>query len=208
MLAFFIKLMHSGRRSRSRRGVFSVQNGYEGTNHWQRRIDARIQIQIAPIIFGFISEFAPPKMHVFPVCIRHFVTFIAFGYGVPLIVQDGLDLLRHSHMHRLHFSEARRTRRSRESRIYLYIYIYIYSHTRAHTRTYTNEAKNTILLTVCARAAPSNGAQENAAAFREFPLERDKRNHRYEQTLPRQTGARGVLQPQTNRGGLCRETAV
>jgi hypothetical protein len=85
------------------------------------------------MIFGFISEFAPPKMHVLPVCIRHFVTFIAFGYGVPLIVQDGLDLLRHSHMHRLHFSEARRTRRSRESRIY------IFTHTHGHTRTHIYE---------------------------------------------------------------------
>ena len=54
----------------------------------------------------FISEFAPPKVHVLPVCISHLVAFIAFGYRVPLVIEYGLHLLRHGNMHRLDFSEA------------------------------------------------------------------------------------------------------
>lgn len=51
----------------------------------------------------FILEFAPSKVHVLPVRISHFVALIALGYGVPLVVQDGLHLLRHCDVHRLDF---------------------------------------------------------------------------------------------------------
>lgn len=104
----------------------------------------------------FILEFAPSKVHVLPVRISHFVALIALGYGVPLVVQDGLHLLRHCDVHRLDFPAEQLGKRQSE--------------------------KKNMRITVCARAAPSNATQANVAASRGFQLVRDRRSRQCART--------------------------
>jgi hypothetical protein len=137
-----------------------VAQGNKSRKGQQRKIRLKFGKRIPPV-GAFISELPPSKVHILPVCIRHFMALIALGYSVPLVVQYGLHLLRHCNVHRLDFPAEQLV-----------------------SAAVASSAKEIIPnpLTVCARATPSIATQENAAASPVSQLVRDRRSHQCERT--------------------------